>query len=232
MSIYEWAQRRLFLHGLLAETDIDGVWGPKSTNAIKQFQSRHRLPQTGTLAEGTVALLRATPGSPLAQVASPTEKMPPWMHEMYRRMGLHETRDNTVLSTWLRIGRYLGDPAKLPWCGDAIETCIVKTLPNEPVPNNPFWAQSWAQFGVNAGAPVVGSIGVIRWTASSGHVGIVAGVNGSNINLLGGNQSNEINIRSFPRSKFIAFRWPVSYPIKQYPPLRGSAPASSLEGTR
>ena len=46
-----------------------------------------------------------------------------------------------------------------------------------------------------------------------GHVGIVAGVSGSKVNLLGGNQSNAINIRSFPRAKFIAFRWPKTFPV-------------------
>ena len=232
MHIYEWAQARLFLHGFLDKGDVDGVWGPKSTAALKQFQSRHRLPQTGTLVEGTVNLLKTTPGQALMPAIPPAEKMPPWMHEMHRRMNLHEVRDNKALSDWLRIGRFLGDPAKLPWCGDAIETCIVKTLPNEPVPNNPFWAQSWAKFGIDAGDPIVGSIGVIRWTASSGHVGIVAGMNGSNVNLLGGNQSNAINVRSFPRSKFIAFRWPASFPIKEYPPLQGSAPAANFGETR
>ena len=99
--------------------------------------------------------------------------MPPWLLEMNRRMGLHEGRDNRALSAWLRIGRFLGDPAKLPWCGDAVETAIVKTLPDEPVPSNPFWAQAWKAFGIDAGGPIVGSIGVIRWSAKAGHVGIV-----------------------------------------------------------
>lgn len=90
-------------------------------------------------------------------------------------MGLHEVRDKTALSGWLKFGKFLGDPSKLPWCGDAVETCIVKTLPDEPVPSNPFFAQNWRAFGMDAGGPLVGAIGVIRWTANSGHVGIVVG---------------------------------------------------------
>jgi hypothetical protein len=76
---------------------------------------------------------------------------------------------------------------------------------------------------VDVKVPKVGSIGVIRWSGSSGHVGIVAGIDGGTVYLLGGNQSNAINVSGFPRAKFIAFRWPKTYPVKAYPPLKGKA---------
>lgn len=234
MKFEEWLQTRLNVHG--AKIAVDGDWGRTSIRALENFQARAGLPVTGVADKATTEALRSDPtGAP--PVATPPivagTSMPPWMAEMHRKMGLHEVRDNAVLSEWLRsFGKFLGNPKDLPWCGDAVESCIAKTLPREPLPSNPFFAQAWAKFGIDAGGPIVGAIGSIRWTASSGHVGIVAGVNGDRINLLGGNQSNAINISSFPRDKFIAWRWPSTFPIQYYPALKGSAAQATYEQTR
>jgi uncharacterized protein (TIGR02594 family) len=221
MTYEEWVQSRVSAHGF--PVTIDGIWDRPDIEALKAFQKLRGLPQTGVTDPATVTALKASPDAPGTIVPPPAEAMPPWMAEMHRKMGLHEVRDNAVLSAWLKIGRALGNPASLPWCGDAVESCIAKTLPSEPLPANPFFAQSWASWGTDTIVPIVGAIGPIRWTASSGHVGIVAGIEGSTVYLLGGNQSNAINVSGFPRSKFIGFRWPKTYPRKAYPPLKGKA---------
>lgn len=232
MDFIKWLQGRLVLHGHAIAAD--GVVGPATRNALLEFQRRKKIKQTGIADDRTVKLLRAPPSSDASAQRStpPLEAMPPWMAEMYRRKGLHEARDNRSLSEWLRIGKFLGNPAKLPWCGDAVETCIVKTLPSEPVPNNPFWAQSWAKFGIGVDGPRVGAIGVIRWSAKAGHVGIVASAAGGRVTLLGGNQSDAITLSSFPLSKFIAFRWPKTYPLRIYPPLGGNGDIAGFSSTR
>lgn len=221
MTYTEWVQSRLIAHGY--PVPIDGVWDRPDIEALKSFQKSHGIPQSSVTDEKTVAALKLQPDNPMATIIAPTETMPPWMAEMHRKMGLHEVRDNAFLSAWLKIGRFLGNPKDLPWCGDAIESCIAKTLPSEPLPANPFFAQSWNTFGVDVKVPLVGCIGVIRWTASSGHVGIVAGIDGRTVYMLGGNQSNSINVSGFPRAKFLGFRWPKTYPKKSYPPLKGKA---------
>lgn len=224
MTFEMWLQHRLVANG--ASIAIDGDWGRNSIKALRDFQAAKGLPLTGVADEPTVKALRGTASK------TPESKMPPWMAEMHRRMGLHEVRDNKSLISFLKIGRYLGNPKNLPWCGDAIESAIAKVLPSEPLPSNPFWAQAWRDFGIATGNPVVGSIGVIRWSSSSGHVGIVAGAEGNKIHLLGGNQSNAINITAFAKDKFIAFRWPSTYPWKTYPPLKGSGLAGDFANTR
>jgi hypothetical protein len=100
---------------------------------------------------------------------------------MYRRMGLHEVPNEASLIDFFKIGRFIGDPASLPWCRDAVESCIAKVLPAEPLPSTFFWAQGWASFGIDGKVPLVGSIGVIRWSAKYGHVGFVAGVDGGKV---------------------------------------------------
>ncbi len=237
MTFTEWLQSRLVAHGYAI--DVDGAFGAQTRKALIAFQKVKKLKQSGVADAATVGALRHNPAKAIAAGApkaepKPVEAMPPWMAEMDRRRGLHEGRDNKALSDWLKGGKYLGDPAKLPWCGDAIETAVVKTLPTEIVPTNPFWAQGWASFGVDAGGPKVGAIGVIRWSKTSGHVGIVAGYDAKKrrVLLLGGNQSNMINLTWFAESKFIAFRWPKTFPRKTYPPLTGAAGAGSHAGTR
>lgn len=234
MTFIAWLQERLVAHG--AKIGVDGDWGRSSIAALEAFQAGVGLPVTGVADARTVKALKLDPVRPhlttVMPVAASATNLPPWMAEMHRKMGLDEVRDNVALIDWLKIGRYLGNPKDLPWCGDAVETCIAKTLPREPLPSNPFYAQAWASFGIDVEAPIVGAIGVIRWTPISGHVGIVAGVSGSRVNLLGGNQRDAINIASFPRGKFIAFRWPASFPIQHYPPLQGTAALADLAGTR
>lgn len=237
MTFTEWLQSRLVAHGYAIE--VDGAIGAETRGAITAFQKAKKIKPSGNADKATVAALRLNPakavkaGEPKV-VAASAETMPPYMAELYRRMGLHEGRDNAQLTAWLKGGRALGNPAKLPWCGDAIETAIVKTLPKEIVPANPFFAQAWASFGIDAGGPKVGAIGVIRWTKTSGHVGTVAAYDAKKkrVLLLGGNQSNSINLTWFPLSKFIAFRWPKTFPRKTYPPLTGAASTGTTAGTR
>lgn len=229
-----WLQKRLVDHG--ANILVDGDWGRNSISALEAFQKRKRLRVTGVADAPTIEALRKpeTPADPPPPGAAhpPEEVMPPWMAELHRRMGLHEVRDNAALTDFLKIGKWLGNPKDLPWCGDAVESALSKTLPREALPSNPFWAQGWNTWGVDVKQPIVGSIGVIRWTARTGHVGFVAGVSGSRVNMLGGNQSNSISVASFPRSKFIGFRWPQTFPLKSYPALQGTALPVNESSTR
>jgi hypothetical protein len=68
----------------------------------------------------------------LARSRCHEENDAPWMAKLHRCMGLHEVRDNAVLSAFLSIGRKPGNPRDLPWCGDAVERAVAKVLPLEP----------------------------------------------------------------------------------------------------
>ena len=129
MTFEEWMQARLTAHG--HPVSIDGALGGETRQALIAFQQKKKLKQTGVADQATIGALRMEPDSKIA-VMVPQERMPPWMSEVHRRMGLHETRDKGVLSAFLKLGKFLGDPSRLPWCGDMIESAIVKTLPFEP----------------------------------------------------------------------------------------------------
>ena len=232
MTFEKWLQSRLVAHG--AKIVVDGDIGRATVAAMKKFQTERNLPVTGFADAATVAALRTDrlPATTISAEPVPAATLPPWMYELVRRMGLHEVHDKAALTEFLKIEKFLGDPARLPWCGDAVESAIAKALPDERIPSAPFFAQNWKSFGREV-EPMVGAVGVIAWSSSAGHVGFVSEVTPSQIGMVGGNQSNRISNARFPRSKFIAFRWPASYPVTSYPTFNGAtADAGGFAGTR
>lgn len=198
---------------------IDGKFGALTRKALVGFQANSGVKPDGIFGPVTEAALRealATIGKPVANSA-PGPVAPPWHQELLRRKGLHESRDRSSLMAWLRSdGRTLGDPARLPWCGDAIETAIALTLPTEPLPSNPYLARNWLKFGVPLGRPALGAV-MVFWrgskTGTSGHVGLYTGEDAQAYHVLGGNQSNAITIARLDKSRLLGFRWPARFPL-------------------
>jgi uncharacterized protein (TIGR02594 family) len=142
----------------------------------------------------------------------PTEL--PWIVEGKKVWGLHEVNDNAKLKQWLRSdGKTLGDPKALPWCGDYTETAIKNSLPNEPFPGalgkNPYWARNWLHFGIQT-TPVYGAVGVFS-RGKGGHVGFLVGEDTADYYVLGGNQSDSVNIVRISKSRFLGARWPSTF---------------------
>lgn len=180
---------------------IDGIRGRNTIRAVKAFQKSRRLVSDGIVGPRTWAKL------------FPKQKLPnavdtvPWLDLALSKKGLHEKRDNSFLKRWLRSdGGSIGDPAKIPWCGDFVETCIAVTMPDETVPNNPYWARNWTKFGVEC-EPQRGAVLVFR-RGSGGHVGFYMGEDKTAYRVLGGNQSNAVTITRISKARCIGVRWP------------------------
>jgi uncharacterized protein (TIGR02594 family) len=102
----------------------------------------------------------------------------------------------------------------VPWCaafvGGVLEECGIKSTRSAA-------ARSYLKWGRGIPAPVEGCI-VIFWRGSpsgwSGHVGFVVGQDqAGNLMVLGGNQGDEVNIRPFPISRVLGYRWPEQAPM-------------------
>jgi len=192
---------------------IDGDAGPKTEAAMTAFKSAHGLTARPYPVIITLPLLfdeDAKPATkPIATGEGSTE--PAWMVEARSVMGLHEVSDYSELSKWLRSdGPTLGDPRKLPWCGDFVQTAIGRALPDEPIPVNPYLARNWLKFGVET-TPRVGAV-MVFWRGSrngiSGHVAFYVGEDAGTYHILGGNQSNKVSITRIAKSRFLGARWP------------------------
>lgn len=236
----QWVQERLNAHG--ASLEVDGRWGTASVAAIKEFQRKKKLPISGMADKATHNLLKLQPGNSKARpVPSPAKRMPEWLTEMTRIMGLHEVHNNTSLIEYMRIGKYLGNPKDLPWCGDAVESTMVKSIACV-VPSNPFLAINWRKWGQVCKA-ICGAVAIIQWKPgkSAGHIGYLIDVRKNSqgeiiaYKIRGGNQGNKVKDSWFKASSFykIDFRWPADVPIENYPFIKGAAAAGGgLKETR
>lgn len=149
----------------------------------------------------------------------------PWITEAEKMIGLHEVMDNDKLRAWLRSdGPTLGDPAKLPWCGDFVETAIKLSLPKEPIPKNPYLARNWQGWGEDAarryGAVIVFWRG--RRAGTQGHVGFATAIDEARglVEVLGGNQGNEVSRAWLGMDRILAWRAPKGWAGKM--PLIGA----------
>lgn len=183
----------------------DGLWGRNTAGATRAFQKAQGLPATAVLDPVTVKALGLSFDPKL-----------PWMEEIKSKRGLHETRHKSSLIRWLTSdGATLGDPAKNPWCGDAVQTAIALTLPDEPLPTNPYLALNWTKFGF-AVRPQMGCV-LVFWRGSpdswKGHVGFYAGETDTHYLVLGGNQANQIRYSLIAKNRLRkdGARWPDTF---------------------
>lgn len=189
---------------------IDGIWGKQTSNATRLFQRAEGLTETGLLDPKTLLAL----GLPQSLYRQNPDLIAPWMSEGKRRRGLHEARNNSRLWAWLRAdGRSLGDPAKNPWCGDFAETCIALTLPDEPLPENPYLALNWTKFGITLNRAIYGAaLTFHRGDPASwkGHIGFYTGEDKTHYHVLGGNQDNSISVDRIAKDRLRpeGIRWP------------------------
>lgn len=207
---------------------IDGIYGPRTASAILAFKRQRGLRIREFVGPKTWDMLHET-GHTETRVGIPEL---PWLAEIRRAMNLHEVYDNAGLRRWLSSdGSTLGDPAVLPWCGDAVETAIRLALPKEPVPDNPYWALNWRQWG-RASDPTYGCVISIK-RPGGGHVAFLVGEDKSRYYCLGGNQQNRIAVVPIDKSRFApeSFRWPSTFdrePIN-LPQMTSKAPNSTAE---
>lgn len=157
---------------------------------------------------------------PAVVVDNTAQKEPSWYVEAKRKMGLHETLNHAELKEFLKSdGNTLGDPAKLPWCGDFVETCIARAVPHEDLPDNPYYALNWLKFGQKLTSPALGAIAVFV-RPGGGHIGFYAGERDDAYLILGGNQSNRVSLTWISKSRLKGFRWPSLVPLPRMGAVR------------
>ena len=135
---------------------------------------------------------------------------PKWMQEARARIGEREIpgpRHNSwIAQGWKRLGAGWFNDDETPWCGFFVAHCIQAA--GLPFPKMFPRALAWAEWG-KACPPAVGAVVVFN-RQGGGHVGFLVGENAANYYVLGGNQSNMVNIAPLAKSRAVAIRWPSS----------------------
>ena len=138
---------------------------------------------------------------------------PKWLTEARRYIGEREIKgaqhNPLIVQMWADIHRRGIDNDETPWCaafvGAVLEHTGIKSTRFES-------AGSYLGWGSQLPQPSLGCV-VVFTREGGGHVGFVVGQNErGDLMVLGGNQSDAVNIRSFPRSRVSGYRWPVGVP--------------------
>ncbi len=219
----------------LGPAGADGAFGRMTIAAVKSFQRDNGLavqypgtvgPKTITALEAAAAARNGGASGTVGQVASaPLSPILPWLEEARRLQGVRETagaKSNFVILGWANAlggfvrSYYTADD--IPWCGLFVAHCIGLTLPSEPLPANPLSALAWAKFGREV-KPTPGAILVFSRTGG-GHVGFYLGEDDTAFHVLGGNQSDQVNITRVAKARHVATRWPATASLPTTGPVR------------
>jgi len=96
---------------------------------------------------------------------------------------------------------------EVPWCSSFVNWCMREAGVSR---TNSAAARSWLKWGKKLSRPKEGCVVVFSRPGSSwsGHVGFFKRKEGSDILVLGGNQSNRVNYSSYSTSRLLGYRWP------------------------
>ncbi len=159
---------------------------------------------------------------------------PPWMPYAWADTGQHETAGsdtNPRIAVYFRLAghREITDD-ETAWCAAFVGACLEQAGVRC---SRSLAARSYLTWGIDAGGPQIGAITVLSrgGDPSLGHVGFLVGISGTQVKLLGGNQSDSVSVATFDRSRVIGYRLPAGTVTPPAPaPIWQSIPASSDRG--
>ena len=153
-------------------------------------------------------------------------KEPSWIVEGRKYIGEKEIKgpehNPLILQFWKDIKRGGIKDDETPWCA----AYVGGVLERSGITSSRFEsAASYLNWGVKLDKPAYGCV-VVFSRDGGGHVGFVVGqqANGD-LMVLGGNQSDAVNIRAFSTSRVSGYRWPKDIPVDVQP-------LPQLSGTR
>lgn len=137
----------------------------------------------------------------------------PWLQIALGEVGAKEfpgNSDNPRIVEYLHSTN-LSAPAKdndeTYWCSAFVNWCVERSGYEG---TDSAWARSWLNWGKAIKKPHKGCIVVFK-RGSGGHVGFFMGEKEKKIRVLGGNQSDEVNISLYSKSDFLGYRVPGNF---------------------
>jgi uncharacterized protein (TIGR02594 family) len=181
---------------------VDGELGPITVGAINSLEDSQIIGDYLDYKNSPIKL---------------SNKVPKWIRIAVLEIGVKEIKGpkhNLRIIEYMNAtkwGKWVHDD-ETPWCAGFIGWCMVKAGYEDEIPDYSLGAKSWLNFGVSAGKPVFGAIAV-KSRKGGGHVGFVVGENKARgtLYILGGNQSDAVCVKEYPKSVWIDFRIPEDY---------------------
>lgn len=216
-------QKRLIELGFsVGKSGADGVMGPATEKAIVEFKKSVGLqarPYVGPLT------LEKLFGYKIAQQPELDTGEPRWLKFARRYSGLREIKGKNHAPEILEMWKTLGLPYKddeTAWCAGFVGFVLESSGINS---TRSAWARSYENWGIKLKTPVVGCVVTFK-RDGGGHVGFVVGRDQKgNIMVLGGNQSDAVNIKPFATSRVTGYWWPKGEALPN-----GSLPVVTSDG--
>ncbi|MEZ5308128.1 MAG: TIGR02594 family protein [Pyrinomonadaceae bacterium] len=144
-----------------------------------------------------------------------TPESTPWMISAEREIGVKEfpgEADNPEVVKYLRsissLAQVYQNNDETSWCSAFVNWCLKEN--GIPGSNNAA-ARSWLAWGKRVNTPKRGAVTVLwrnKPESWEGHVGFFVKEEQGRIFLLGGNQSDAVNVSSYPKHRLLQYRMP------------------------
>ena len=150
--------------------------------------------------------------------------MPRVIREAVALYGVKEVagdKNNPVITAWAdEIGGWIGDwydKDSIPWCGLFVAVCAARA--GFPFGQKALSAKEWVRWGQKVDRPSLGDVLIFN-RDGGGHVGFYVGEDEAAYHVLGGNQSDQVNVTRIAKTRLWAARrciWKVEQPASVKP---------------
>jgi len=140
---------------------------------------------------------------------------PRWLTIAASHIGTREIagpKHNAKIIGWLqRLKSWIKDD-ETPWCGTFVAAVMQEA--GLPYPKEFPRAKAWADYGANLRTTHLAPGAILVFSRDGGgHVGFYIGEDATAYHVLGGNQSNSVNVTRILKNRCIAARWPKGEPV-------------------
>lgn len=182
----------------------DGIFGPLTRKAVSEFQKKKGLNGSGVIGPKTLELLELE----VAASSNTGDLRERIWKTAYAELGVREIpgpqHNPRILEYHATTGGFGDD--ETAWCSSFVEWCLRQ---NGQRGTGSAAARSWMNYGVQTTHPKRGDI-VVFWRVArnswQGHVAFYSHETATHIHVLGGNQSNSVNIQAYSKNQLLGYR--------------------------
>jgi uncharacterized protein (TIGR02594 family) len=186
------------------------------TEQWKAIQRWAGVADDGIPGPATARAIIAKAGIAAALAASARKPVEPnWLAVARGKIGIREIKgakhEPRIVQWFKRVGASWINDDETPWCGAFVGACLQDAGQAIVAGGLAVRAREWMKWGKET-PPRLGAIAVFG-REGGGHVGFAVGESATAIYVLGGNQSDAVNIMPIAKSRLLGFRWPAGLPL-------------------